>query len=794
MRAQLLRGFFLGNVQVEPLKGLVSGHGATIQLSPEALDVLLHLASRPGESLLREEIIQGVWGTGHGSQEALNRAVSELLRVLGDDPDDPRFIETLPNRGYRLVAEVEVMSFPETEQLLAAHSTTGSPSPGDASGAVLFWRELMQRKVVRVGIGYLIAAWLILQISDVVFAALSLPAWSMKLLTLLLAAGFIITVIVSWLVQVTPGGIVMDTRAGEFSGSELRHFAELVISVVLLVAVSIMVYRQIWDEPATLSPQVATEPAEKPVPLPVFEQSTAVLPFINIGDNRQDKYFGDGLAEELLHKLARIKSLKVAARTSSFSFGGKDVDIPTIARQLQVMTVLEGSVRRQGDRIRVTAQLVDADGFHLWSDVYDQNPDEILDVQSEIALAVARRIMTSLSPDASARLTQKPTHSLEAFDAYLKGLEYLRKPRHPESLDQASSYFDHSLELDPRFARAFAASCETELARFRLTHGIEHFEHAERQCNRALTLDAELVEVYTALGNLYRASSQFEKARQSFEQATEINPYHEEATYGLARSLQGLGDLKGTERLLRHCIELEPGYWGPYLSMGNFLHRLGRYKEAVPFYTKVTELTPENPDGFTNLGAAFFDSGDWESAEAAWQESLKLAPTPMGYRNIGTIYYYQGRYEEAAATHRKAIELAPEDHWLRGKLAAAYRHLDGEGKNSKAAYERAIELASDRLKVEPADSLTMAYLASYLVRVGAQDKAREYAAKAVELEPDNPEVWYFAGLVNTLLHNQTQAIDDLTRAVDLGYSSRLLAADPDFAELSKKESFKHLIQ
>jgi TolB-like protein/tetratricopeptide (TPR) repeat protein/DNA-binding winged helix-turn-helix (wHTH) protein len=794
VRAQLLRGFFLGNVQVEPLKGLVSGHGASIPLSPEALDVLLHLASQPGETLLRDEIIDGVWGMGQGSQEALNRSVSELLLALGDDPDDPRFIETLPNRGYRLIADIEVMKFPVSDQSLPPDPSSPDSSQEDASGIVLLWHELMQRKVVRVGIGYLIASWLILQISDVISVALSMPIWTMKLLTLLLSVGFIITVVVSWLVQVTPAGIVMDKPGNKFSGNPLRHFIELGIILVLLVVISIMVYRQIWSPPAVPSPQLTAELAEEPALVPAYERSIAVLPFINIGTNPADKYFGDGLAEELLHKLARIKSLKVAARTSSFSFGGKGVDIPTIAKQLQVMTVLEGSVRRQGDRMRVTAQLVDAEGFHLWSDVFDQDSDEILDVQSEIALRVAKRIMTSLSPDATARLAQKPTRSTEAFDAYLKGLDYLRQPRQSDSLSQAADYFDQALELDPRFARAFAASCETELAWFRLNRSVEHFEHAERQCNRALTLDSELVEVYTALGNLYRVSSQFEHARELFEQAIGINPYNEEATYGLARSLQGLGDLKGAERLLRQCIELEPGYWGPYLSMGNFLHLLGRYEEAVPFYLKVTELTPENPDGYTNLGSAYFGSNDWEKAETAFQKSLKLASTTMAYRNIGTIYYYQGRYQEAAAMHQQAVELAPQDHWSLGKLAATYQQMEDEGEKSRATYEKAIELASDRLKVEPADAMTMAYLASYLVSVGEQAQAREYAARAVELEPDNPEVWYFSGLVNMQVYNQALAIDDLARAVELGYSRRLLAADPKFVELSEIESFKSLIQ
>lgn len=802
VRAKLLRGFLLGRVKVEPLKGVITADDSSRTLSPEALDILLHLASEPGKSLSHQKLIKSVWGKNSGSEKLLERAVSELYLALFETPDSPQYIESLPGNAYRLLARVEVMNFseadnPDSAQSLPIDLPLREMQAEGPIETLSLWQELKQRRVMRVGIGYLLMSWLLLQIADVVFPVLDMPFWSMKLLTLLLAAGFVVTLVVSWLVQVTPAGVVLDTRVGRSSGSDLLHLVELIVILVLLVGASTLVYKQIWrvSEPVLESAEVsAPETSLEPIPVPAYEGSIAVLPFINMGEDPKDKYFGDGLAEELLHKLARVKALKVAARTSSFSFVGQGIDIPTIARQLQVMTVLEGSIRREQNTVRVTAQLVDSDGFHLWSDVYDYEFGEILNVQSEIALSVAKRVASSITPDASAWLMQSQTSDLGAFDAYLKGLEYLHLPRRTESLKLASEWFDAALELDPRFARAWAASCETELSWFRLNRDIGHFERAERQCNRALTLDSESYEVYTALGNLYRTSSQFEEARQFFERAVETNPYTEEASYGLARSLEGLGDLRGAERLLHYSVELEPGYWGPYMGLGNFLFRQGRYEEAATYYTRITELTPDNPDGYTNLGSSYFGADNWEEAEAAWQVSLQLAPNPMAYRNMGTVYYYQGRYEEAAAMHREAVELAPEDHWLWGKLAAAYRNMGDEEEKTRAAYERASELAHKRLEVDAADGLTMAYLAAYLVSLGELEEAERYINAAIELVPDNPEVWYFSGLVNTRLNHHDLAIEDISRAIEMGYSTRLVAADPQFSELSELESFQSLIQ
>ena len=446
MRTQLLRGFYVDELLVEPLKGQVSNQYSVETISPAALDVLLHLASQPGEVIGRRYLLDEVWGRDHGSHDSLGQAINELRIAVGDETNFPTIIESVSDRGYRLNGKVRLQYFPDDNGELADIQPELLAPRDDRNGLAILWAELQKRRVVRVGIGYLVSAWVVLQIADVISGVLDLPNWSLKLLTVILGLGFIVTIIVSWLLQVTPQGIRFDRTTDKTLRTEARHYIELSIIIVLLAVVGVLSYRQIWT-PQPPRPSVTQIPPSA-TPLPVFDSSIAVLPFVNMGGDPGDSYFGDGLAGELLHKLVRIKSLKVAARTSSFHIGKQGADIPTIASRLQVANVLEGSIRREGERMRITAQLVDANGFHLWSDAFDVKFAGVLDVQSQIALAVVRKILSSLTPSAHAAMSGKITESAEAYDLYLKGLAELRKPRQPGNLDKAASGFTLALNID----------------------------------------------------------------------------------------------------------------------------------------------------------------------------------------------------------------------------------------------------------------------------------------------------------------------------------------------------------
>ena len=247
--------------------------------------------------------------------------------------------------------------------------------------------------------------------------------------------------------------------------------------------------------------------------------SVAVLPFDNLSDDASDKYFSDGLSEELLYTLTQVKSLQVASRTSSFHFKkDRDENVLKISRTLQVANLLSGSVRKQGDRVRVIAELVDGTtGQQLWSQTYDRRVADIFLIQQDIAREIASSLRVILEPEAEARIAREPTQSVEAYDLYLQGKALLRGPRSADALMRAKLYFNNALGIDPFFARAQAGVCDTYLLLHELTSTPRYVGDAEKACNQALALDSDLDEANLALANLFRMTGRFDQAREKLE-------------------------------------------------------------------------------------------------------------------------------------------------------------------------------------------------------------------------------------------------------------------------------------
>lgn len=333
------------------------------------------------------------------------------------------------------------------------------------------WGELKRRNVVRVAAAYAIVAWLVIEVAATTFPILRLPDWSVTLVTVLLFIGFPVALTFAWVYELTPEGVKRE-RDVDRSRSITRvtgRKLDRVIIVTLVVALAYFVWeRQFPDEPAapveTADETVVTSADEILNPEP-DSRSIAVLPFLNMSTDAEQEWFSDGLTEEILNALARTPDLLVASRTSSFKFKGSTEDIQAIAAALGVAHVLEGSVRRARDRLRVTAQLIRAsDGFHLWSQTYDRNLEDVIAIQEDVAVEIATALDTAMDPDALEQMVSAGTNSVEAYNAYLKGLAY-----GVSTLNTGDRYlflsardaFDKAVELDPTFAYAY-----WELAKF----------------------------------------------------------------------------------------------------------------------------------------------------------------------------------------------------------------------------------------------------------------------------------------------------------------------------------------
>jgi TolB-like protein len=364
-----------------------------------------------------------------------------------------------------------------------------------------FFRELKRRNVVRVGIAYVVIAWLAIEVGGLLFETFGTPDWVLKTVIVLIAIGFPFALLFAWAFEITPEGVkkTRDVPLGASVTASTGRKLDFVIIGTLVVALAYFVWeRQSLDVAAPIESErrADVQPAESTVDpaeaeAPAVNRSIAVLPFVNMSSDTEQEWFADGLTEEILNSLARTPDLLVAARTSSFGYKGSSESIPTIASELGVDHVLEGSVRKGGDRLRITAQLIRAnDGFHLWSETYDRTPDDIIAIQEEIAIRIATALKTAMDPEALADMMSAGTRSVPAYEAYLLGNGAVQASE--ESGDvylwlDARDAYEEAIAIDPDFSAAYdrlALFWALQLESNQITYGLTDLTYEERLAKR----------------------------------------------------------------------------------------------------------------------------------------------------------------------------------------------------------------------------------------------------------------------------------------------------------------------
>lgn len=819
MDARLLQGFRLAEFEIQPLAGRIrSPEGQDASLQPRAMEVLLVLAEAHHEVVTHEELGERVWGDPRISHTHVSRCVSEIRHALDDHVEVPRFIQTLRGRGYRLVAPISfcdpVPVIPDTadqadppraagigdlpESSLPANTAenAGNSEKPDAAPPLTMWEELKRRRVVRVGIAYMAVGWAMVEVTSTMFPLLGIPEWVVRAITVIVVVGFPVAVITAWVFQVSPQGVVIDMPRRDLTGSASPRRFEIAVIGALVIALGIMGFRLFVAkvERPPLGPDFAGQGDPLSDAMDSGPNSIAVLPFLNIGDDAETEYFSDGLAEELTNLFAKVPEMQVASRTASFYYKDRNEPLSTIAEKLRARYVLEGSVRKARDSIRIMAQLIDArTGYHLWSNDYDRTVVDIFDIQGDIAREVTRHIGIALSPESELLLAAQPTQDIDAYDFYLQGRGYWRRPHNDTVLAAAEELFQKAIDADPQFADAYAGMCTTLLSRFELESASSWFEQAEKSCNRALTLDPDLPEVRIALGNLYRLSGQMEDAELEFKQARNLDPGSDAAALGLGRVYRQMGRMEEAETEFRRAIALQPGYWLNYNGLGRFFYQTGKYAEAAANFQRMIDLVPDNQTAYTNLGAALYMMGDYDGATAAWRRNVELSPSRTAFYNLGLAEYYAGNYGAAADMQREAIRLAPEDPDAHGYLGNALAELPGHEAESRSSYEQAISLSENRLRVNPQDTEMMSELSLYLAAVGRRDEAEALIQEVLTMMPDWPDGFYFAAKVAIFDGDLDAAQEYLERALDLGYSARLAAADPQVRPIRDFPNIRRLL-
>lgn len=424
-----------------------------------------------------------------------------------------------------------------------------------------FLSELRRRNVFKVAIAYLMLSWLILQLVDVISPLVILPEWVGGFILVLLIILFPITLIIAWAFELTPDGIKKSEDVDE--EHSIRQTTGQKINYIIIGFLILVIGFQFWSADEQPVPQEGAidEPALTEDTIPV--NSIAVLPFINMSSDPEQEYFSDGISEEILNVLAQIKDLRVTSRSSSFQFKGEGQDLPAVARQLGVSKILEGSVRKSGNRIRITAQLIEAEtDIHLWSETYDRDLSDIFAVQDEISKEIVDALKTTLNIDTANVNFAQGTANTEAHDEYLLG-NYLFSTRSVENVYQAKSHFERATILDSDYALPWARLSRvheflSEAGRGGIVPYAEAMKQAEIAVNKAAALNAELPEVQHALGYYYRFTYDYEKALLHFERSIELNPNFADGYREIGRLFVVKNQLIEGQKYLEIAARIDP--------------------------------------------------------------------------------------------------------------------------------------------------------------------------------------------------------------------------------------------
>jgi TolB-like protein/Tfp pilus assembly protein PilF len=514
-----------------------------------------------------------------------------------------------------------------------------------------FFGELKRRNVYKVAVTYAVIAWLLIQAASILLPTFEAPTWVMKGFVVFLILGFAMAVFVSWAFEATPQGM---KRTEDVSPDEVlpswspRKFAAFIVMIAMLAA-SLLVFELLRSQS---KPRRALDLPGK---------SIAVLPFENLSRDPDNAYFTEGIQDEILARLAKIADLKVISRTSTQRYKSSPDDLPQIAKRLGVSSILEGSVQKTGDRVRVTVQLINAaSDAHLWAEMYDRNLTDVFAAESDIAKMIADTLRAKLSGSEQQAIAVRPTQNAEAHQLYLRG-RYFWNKRTGADLKKAIDYFNRAIGKDPNYALAFAglADAYVLLSAYAEASPKESLPQAKAAALKALELDSTLGEAHATLANaLIAYDLTFAEANREFERAIELNPNYATAHQWYAETgLVPLGQFEKAVAEVKRALELDPLSLVINADVGTTLTNARRYDQAIEQLRKTVEMDPGFYYAHWTLGNALELKGLTEEAIAEYKEAIALNDDPLPRALLGHLYAKIGRKNEALAILKQVREL-----------------------------------------------------------------------------------------------------------------------------------------
>ena len=464
-----------------------------------------------------------------------------------------------------------------------------------------------------------------------------------------------------------------------------------------------------------------------------------------------------------------------------------DADVALIHNRLRVRWALDGTFYQSPDGVRVSAQLVDLEtGYQRNNWNFDATLSDMVALQNQFARTIIDELdVPTLALDESWRIS--PDVQSDAYVSYLRGLEPLRREQSLADIDAAEAAFADALRIAPDFALAHAGMCRTKLSRYESLRSVEYFEEARRHCDQALSLNESSVETTLAVGWLHQHAGDYMQARNSFETAAVLDASSADAQVGLGTALEASGEFAAAETHFALATVVQPGYWKAHNRFAMFLIRRGRNEDALGRFEFALELAPRSPAALNNLGAVLMFADELGLAVQAFDRSLAIEEDAATYNNLGSVYFLLHDFIGAVQAYERAVELSPADYRFHANLADSMALLDGVG--AARHYETALGLADDLLSVNAEDVYALSSAGAFHAALGHQMQARERMTRALEHSPQDPEVRRVAAVTYLRLGNPDAAIDQIGRAIELGYPKTLIAQDPIFEELNEREAF-----
>jgi adenylate cyclase len=541
-----------------------------------------------------------------------------------------------------------------------------------------FFAELKRRNVYKVAVAYAVVAWLTIQAASIFLPAFNAPQWATQIIILILVVGFPIALAFSWAFEITPEGIKLESEI-ELNKSIARRTGRKIVAVTIalaVVAAGLFVYQLVRSK-STTTPRQSEAATVAP------NKSIAVLPFVNMSADKNDEYLSDGMTEELINVLSKVPGLRVPGRTSCFAFKGKNEEdiFHKVGDQLHVGTVLEGSVRKAGEKLRVTAQLINvSDGYHLWSKDYDGDVKDILNFQSNVAEQVVQALQVKLGGDEKRILTKKPTENPEAHRLYLLGRYEFAKYTQT-GWNNAIRYYEEALRLDPEFALAYCGLADNYAYMGSVVMPEKEAIAKEKEfAQKALELDPELAEAHMSLALALVAAFDWRNGLKEFDRALELNPNLAFAYELQAWTVNGLGRFDEAIAKTRKAVELDP--LNPFfqMSLSFYLYWARQYDDAIAQARKTLEMDPNSAISHVLLGLSFLKKGDTAGAIAELQKSKAPDPGAWYQGFLGYAYAVSGERVKAEVALRELEQLAKQQYVSPTAFATIYLGLGNKEK------------------------------------------------------------------------------------------------------------------